>query len=258
MQDTYNEVIIVLIAGTIVSLVLTSVLVFILLFYQKKRFRHSQQMMELQSSIQQELLRTQLETREETFRQISEELHDNVGQQLSSTKILLVITERNLPEVPGTLKTATTTLAAAIQDLRSLSKALNKEWLEQFNLVDNLHREAERINLSRTVTISVDTPGNDIPLRPEAQIMLFRIIQEALQNGIRHAAASRISITVSWDTPGILIRITDNGRGFDKGITRVNGVGLINMTHRTKLLNGTIDWDPTPEGGTTVVISIPV
>ena len=246
MQDTYNEVFIVLIAGTIVFLVLTGIVVFILLFYQKKRFNH-----------QQELLRTQTETQEETFRQISEELHDNVGQLLGSTKNLLWITERSLTEVPDALSTAIATLATAMQDLRSLSKALNQEWLERFNLVDNLRVESARLNYAGNIVVTVEAASKELPFRREDQVVLFRIIQEALHNGIKHSEATHIGITLGSDGHRILIQVRDNGKGFDKETTKSQGVGLINMKRRTRLLKGTIDWDSIPGDGTTVRISIP-
>ena len=99
-NDKYNEVISVLITGTLLFVILTGIILFVFLFYQKKRFQHREQLAELQSTIQQELLKTQLETQENTFRQIGEELHDNVGQLLSSTRILLVIAQRSIAEPP--------------------------------------------------------------------------------------------------------------------------------------------------------------
>lgn len=256
-NDKYNEVISVLITGTLLFVILTGIILFVLLFYQKKRFQHRGQLAELQSTIQQELLKTQLETQENTFRQIGEELHDNVGQLLSSTRILLVITQRSIAEAPDSLQTAIETLATAIQDLRSLSKALNKEWLERFNLIDNLRHEVQRINLSGAVNVTVDAAEDHISLHPEAQVMLFRIIQEALHNGIKHSEARSIDITLANQAPGVLIRIKDNGKGFDTDTTQSGGVGLINMIHRTKLLNGTIGWESAPSAGTLVTICIP-
>jgi signal transduction histidine kinase len=256
-NDKYNEVISVLITGTLLFLILAGIIVFVLLFYQKKRFQHREQLAELQSTIQQELLKTQLETQENTFRQIGEELHDNVGQLLSSTRILLVITQRSIVEAPDSLQTAIETLATAIQDLRSLSKALNKEWLQRFNLIDNLLVEVERINLSGAVSVTVDAEENHVPLHPEAQVMLFRIIQEALHNGIKHAEARSIGITLRLEGSDILIRIKDNGKGFDPDTPQGSGVGLINMNHRTKLLSGTIGWESAPSTGTLVTICVP-
>jgi signal transduction histidine kinase len=162
-----------------------------------------------------------------------------------------------MPEVPDALKTAIGTLATAMQDLRSLSKVLNKEWLERFDLLENLRVESDRINLSNTISVTIDAIGTSLPLTPEAQIMLFRIIQEALHNGIRHAEATRVGITIGWEGPRILILVRDNGKGFNLDTARSNGVGFINMKHRTRMLDGTITWEPVPTGGTTVKICIP-
>lgn len=247
MQDKYHEVILVLIAGTLGFLVLTGIVVFLLLFYQKKRFLHQQQ-----------LLQTQAETQEETFRQISEELHDNVGQLLGTTKNLLFITQRSLEGVPDALTTAIETLTRAMKDLRSLSQALNKEWLAGFKLIDNLRVESERINLSQTVAVTLDATCSDLPLQSEAQIVLFRIIQEALHNGMKHAGSTRIAINIGSEANRIFVLIRDNGKGFDAASPSGNGVGLINMKRRTKTLHGTINWESTPADGTTVKISIPL
>ncbi|HET6253327.1 MAG TPA: sensor histidine kinase [Puia sp.] len=256
-NDKYYEVISVLITGTFMFVILTGIIVFVLLFYQKKRFQHRQQMADLQNTIQQELLKTQLETQENTFRQISEELHDNVGQLISSTRILLVITQRSIAQAPDALQTAIDTLATAIQDLRSLSKALNKEWLERFNLIDNLHHEVQRINLSGAVSVTVEATENDVPLQPDAQVMLFRIVQEALHNGIKHSEARCIAVNLSLEGSNIVIRVRDNGKGFNPDAALDSGVGLINMTHRTKLLRGTISWESAPATGTLVEICVP-
>lgn len=257
MQDRYQEVLAVLITGSVIFLVLTGIVVFVLLFYQKKRFQHRQQYLQLQSSIQQELLKTQLESQESAFRQIGEELHDNVGQLLSSTKILLAITERSLREVPDTLHTASETLAKAIKDLRALSKSLNREWLEKFNLIENLRMEADRINTARMVHVGLDSTVPALPLRPESQVMLFRIIQEAMQNAIKHAEAATINIVISTQDQRIDVRIADNGRGLPGPETRPQGLGLINMEHRTRLLGGDIRWESAPGQGTQVAITLP-
>lgn len=257
MSDKYQEVLAVLIAGIATFLVLTGIVVFILLFYQKKRFRHRQQYLELQSSIQQELLKTQLESQEAAFRQIGEELHDNVGQLLSSTKILLAITERSLPEVPDTLHTASETLAKAIKDLRALSKSLNREWLEKFNLIDNLRMEADRINVARMVHVQLDASVAVLPLRPESQVMLFRVIQEAIQNAIKHAGAAAIDIIIDAGDQVIDVWVTDNGCGFVVTEEACRGLGLLNMEHRTRLLGGRIHWQSEPGLGTKVSISLP-
>ena len=118
----------------------------------------------MENQFRQELLKSQLETQEYSFNQISQELHDNIGQLLSSTKLLLGIAAMELKEVPDPLKTAEQTVGKAIQDLRALSKSLSKEWLHQFNLVQNLEAEKERINAARNIEVELISQYDKLPL----------------------------------------------------------------------------------------------
>lgn len=258
MHDNYQEVLIVIIVGTFIFIVLTSIIVFISLFYQKKKFQHQQQMIQMEKQYSEELLKTQLETQEETFHQISEELHDNIGQLLSTSKLLMSFATKNLQHVPDTLQTAEETLGKAIQDLRSLSKSLNKEWLHQFNVIDNLKAEVERINSARTIQTQLHSSTNFLPLAAEAQVMLFRIIQEAVQNSIKHANPEAINIIIDFKDQEVTVKIEDNGKGFNAETVENTGVGLLNMQHRTKLLGGKIQWQPLQQKGTQVCIVLPV
>lgn len=258
MHDPYREVVIVLVAGSIIFLVLTGIVIFILLFYQKKRFSHQYQMEQMKNEMEQELLKTQLETQENTFRQIADELHDNVGQLLSSANILLTVTRRKLPDPPESLLTASETLSRAMFDLRAMSKSLNKEWLQRFNLIDNLRAEADRINVSRSITVRILPGLSQLPVSAEAQVMLFRIIQEALQNCIKHAAATAVDVHITADTAMLGICVEDNGKGFSSGDGQPQGLGLMNMRHRTNLLGGSIEWLSAAGEGTRVQIYLPV
>ena len=104
--------------------------------------------------------------------------------------MLLGITQRNLADIPETLTIAQETLGKAISELRSLSKSLDKEWLAQFDLIDNLATEINRINAGLILEIHFSHPGK-LSLTVEKQIILFRIIQEALQNAIKHSEAQK-------------------------------------------------------------------
>src|SRR5689334_15595264 len=119
-NDPYFEIHLSIIIGIIVFLVISGLMILILLFYQKKRFQHQQQITEMEKQYREELLQSQLETQEYSFNQISQELHDNIGQLLSSTKLLLGIASMEMETVPDTIKTAEQTVGKAIQDLRLL------------------------------------------------------------------------------------------------------------------------------------------
>ncbi len=211
----------------------------------------------MQQEYNEALLQSQRETHEATLHQISEEINDNIGQLLSSTKMLLGITERNLDTIPDTLKTAEHTLGKAIQDLRSLSKSLNKECLHPFNITDNLKIEVERINASRMLYAEYFTSTTFLPMQAEAQVMLFRIVQEALQNIIKHAGARHIVICTLYGDKNITVTVEDDGIGMKANDEVKNGVAMINMQHRTQLLGGSIAWTALPEKGTRVLITLP-
>jgi len=208
----------------------------------------------MKKAFEQTLLQSQIEVQEATFSALGKELHDNVGQLLSSTKMLLGITQRDLPAAPETLTIAEETLGKAINELRALSKSLDKEWLDRFDLVENLSTEINRINEAKMLEILFSHPGR-LPLKAEEQIILFRIIQEALQNAIKHSEAQKIYIDITTLPGQLIIEITDDGKGFEP--IPGDGLGIRNMKHRTKLLGGNITWNM-PAQGSSITIQLPV
>jgi signal transduction histidine kinase len=244
---------------TVIVFLLISLFIFILVVYinqRKKKFKEEKS--ELEKQYREELLQSQLETQEYSFNQISQELHDNIGQLLSSTKMLLNIGAMELQTVPDSIKTAEQTVAKAIQDLRSLSKSLNKEWLDQFDLIENVNTERERINATRNIEVTLDTTYQKLPLEPESQVMLFRVVQEALQNSIRHASPKHISVEIKNTDHYFELTIQDDGKGFDINSAKKESLGLRNMEHRVQLLGGTITWRSEADKGTLITIKIPV
>jgi len=248
---------ILIIGGAAIFSVLVCFIIIFILLYQKRHYRFLREKQQLRDSFQQEILKTQLETQEETFYQIGEEIHDNIGQLLSSTKMLLGTAERSLIYVPDPLKTAQETLAKAIGELRALSRSLNREWLHQFNLIENLENEVARANSAHIVQIQLHSSVKSLPLAPEAQVMLFRIIQEAMNNCIKHANATHVGINIELSEL-ISVTIIDDGTGFQVGKHGQRGVGILNMQHRTSLLKGSIAWKTGESGGTEITITLPI
>lgn len=252
-----NELMYAAIFSTILFFIFTVFSISYLLIFRKKRKKHHEEIDTFKKEFQRQLLQSQIEVQEYTYNALSKELHDNVGQLLSTSRMLLGLTERNLPNPPDTLLTANATLGDAISELRSLSKSLDREWLEQFSFANNLATEITRINNTGTLRITATFKENyTLPLRSEEQIILFRIVQEAIQNAIKHAQAKDIHISIKGDGQALYIHVDDDGKGFSPGAT-LTGMGLLNMKHRTTLLGGTIQWQVVPNAGTSVQIVIP-
>ena len=229
--------------------------VFTVSYFLMNRRRQQHYQMEMQRSkkeFEQQLLQSQVEVQESTYRHIAKELHDNVGQLLSTTKMLMGITEIRLGTVPDTLTTASATLSKAIQEIRLLSRSLDKEWLEQFNFLENLRSEIARINAGETVCAVVEGDVA-IAMKPEEQIILFRMVQEAIQNAIRHALPSRLAVRIQTGEK-LLVQVINNGKPLPP---TVQGMGTNNMRQRARLFGGNVTWQSAKEE-TIVTICLPL
>lgn len=252
-----TQVIFAVLFGTLVLVLLAFFLLFFFIRYRTRKNQYIVERENLKKEFEQTLLQSQIEVQENTFAELSRELHDNIGQLLVSTKALISVTQLSQPKPSDTLQMAEETLGKTITELRSISKSLDKEWLKQFDFIDNLQNEVNRINAMQTLQISYSHPEK-ILLQPEEQIILFRIVQEALQNSVKHSEALCIDINISHSVSSLIVCIADDGKGFKEDPEMPSGLGLKNMKHRTQLLGGTIEWTPSAGNGSTVILKLPV
>ncbi len=254
-MDILSQEITIIVVGSAFLLLVAVGMIVLFLVYQKRQLKLLLEKKELSNQFQRELLKTRLEAQEETLNQLGEDLHDNIGQLLSSSKFLIGVAERS--DTPSaTLQMADDTISKAIRELRAMSKALNTEWLEKFSLIENLQTETDRISASRELAVTLQHPPSiDMPV--DRQMMLFRIVQEALQNSIKHGKASHVSIMAEQQEKDLHVSIADNGKGFDVNDASIHGVGVTNIKHRAKLMGGTALWKSDREG-TSVIIQLPL
>ena len=249
---TKQQILLAVITVTILFFLFGVFTVTYFLAFRRNKKKHLLEMETFKKEFEQQLLQSQVEVQESTYRHIAKELHDNVGQLLSTTKMLMGVTEIKLGHVPDTLHTADATLAKAIQELRLLSRSLDKEWLEQFNFLENLQGEVARINEGEIISATIDCTAA-IRMKPEEQIILFRIVQEAIQNAIRHAQPSLLNVVIN-NGEQLEVRVINNGKPLPAGF---HGMGTNNMMHRARLFGGTVQWIGRPEE-TTVTICLPL
>ena len=253
MQVSAQNIILIVVAITLVFLIAGFFIVMYVRLYNQRKKADLEEKRIMKEAYENQLLRSRIEVQEATITAISKDLHDNVGQLLSTTKMLLGITEINSKPVPDTLSTANATLTKAIQELRFISRSLDKEWLEQFDFNENLQSEIERINAGGTMSVSYSNQAR-INMKADEQVILFRIVQEAIQNAIKHAAPSEIKVTATEKDSTLEIEVYNNGKPIPSA---VHGMGTQNMKHRVELFGGTIKWNPV-EDGTRVNISLPI
>ncbi|MBS1681275.1 MAG: hypothetical protein JST48_06150 [Bacteroidetes bacterium] len=253
-MDIISQEITVILIGSAFFLLVAIGIIILVLFYQKKQLMYTHEKSRLQHQYHQELLKTKLETQEATLNWLGKELHDNLGQLLNSSKVLIGVAQRT-NNTQETLTTAGETIGQAITELRMLSKSLSQEWLEKFNFEENLKAEANRINATREITMTIELTEH-LNMPRDRQLMLFRMVQEATQNSIKHGMASVIKIFATQQDTMLTVTVEDNGKGFDPTDPAKQGFGTNSIKHRALLMGGSARWS-SGSGGTVVNILVP-
>jgi two-component system, NarL family, sensor kinase len=264
IQGLQGDVRSIIILGTIVFLILGGFIISFILLY---RFRKNKMLFEkdqMKISFQQELLRTQLEIQEQTLKNISQEIHDNIGQMLSLAKLTLATTDLDqMATARQKIDDTHHLISKAIRDLRDLSRSLNTEYLAELGLLRSIEYELEMIGKTGSVKTALTVTGMIYKLNPQKELILFRIVQETLNNILKHANADLISIVIGYHVQGITLKIADNGKGFELLTTaerdnradfRKPGLGIRNMQNRAKLIGADFKISSVIGEGTEIII----
>lgn len=193
-------------------------------------------------------------------RRLARELHDETGQALTS--ILLGL--RAVEESEGTdeMRRAASDLrelvVATLQDVRRLAVQLRPKALDDFGLGPALERLAQTFAEATEMRVDVEARLGDERLPPEVETTLYRIVQEALTNIVKHAEATNVSILLLRRQAMATVVIEDDGKGFDPGNVQEEAVGLLGMQERVELHDGRLTVESVPGSGTTLVAEVPV
>lgn len=206
-----------------------------------------------------------LQAEDKERRRIAAELHDGVGQVMVAAWLNMQVLENQLPSLSGQqqqlLSKATLMVGEGCKEVREVSHAMMPNILLNKGLAGALNNFTQQID-SNIIAINLHTEGLDVPLENMVETILYRVIQESVNNTIRHAAASQLDISLHNNSNGISLLIEDNGKGFDPEKISNNGqpdgLGLQNIKSRIAFLNGTVDWDSSPGNGTVVSVYIPL
>lgn len=227
-------------AGTIIFLTLAGLFILFIIITIRRRKKLLTEKQQLQVKFQEELLRTKLEIHEQTLKNISLEIHDNIGQTLSLTKLnLATMNLENKSGAEDKLAVSHKLVSQAIHDLRSLSKSLDSDYVQSIGLVPSIKHELSMIEKSAELNTGMVISGEAFTIEPQKSLILFRMVQEMLQNILKHADASEIHVTIQYSFPLMRIEIADNGKGFDVAGNENSSTGLgIRNLHQRALLIG--------------------
>jgi two-component system, NarL family, sensor kinase len=244
----------------------------ILGFLGYQNFRNRQQLAKQQGELQQQQINelekdkqlvavdSMLQGQEEERSRLAKDLHDGLGGLLSGVKFSLSNMKDNLIITPDNMKVferSLDMLDTSIKELRRVAHNMMPEILTKFGLDEALKEYCNSINATNLILVKYQSVGMDARIEKSAEIIVYRIIQELLNNIMKHAAATEATVQLVKEDGRLSIIVEDNGKGFDTALMKSNkGAGLISIQSRIDYLKGQLDIHSSPDKGTLVNIEL--
>ena len=258
MDNYISEIYVFIIAGILLFGILAGFIVSFVITYYKKQQENAKEKHQLQIKFNEDLLTSTIEIQERAFDDISRELHDNIGQQLSAVSIYLNLLLRDKEhQQDQRLQSCSEIISSSLQDLRQLTQTLLGEKITTSGLVQSLKLQVERINKLGICKASFSCNTDTVELDTRKSVILFRIIQEAISNASKHGPGCSIIIKINQFPHTLHISIEDNGPGFRLYPGQEQGIGLINMKSRANTIGANYQLDSVPGRGTRIDIVLP-
>ena len=237
---------------------ITGFIIYFVVLYRNRQLKNKQEQEHLQSVFRQELLKARIEMQEQTLTHVSREIHDNITQVLSFVKLDLAMMD-NVEEEhkPGKINEIRELVSQAIGDLRDLSKSLSFENITRIGLVKTIEIEVNRLNKSGMVNAILSTDGDIASLGEQRELVLFRIVQEAMNNMLKYSGARHFKISLQYHPELFNLTLEDDGNGFSADlINEGDGSGLKNMENRANLIGATAIINSSPGNGCSIKITL--
>lgn len=264
MQDSLNQVIVILIVSTIIIFLFLAFVFTIMFLYKKKQARLKSEMRIMQLDHEKNILSSQLEIQEQTFRHISQEIHDNISLSLTLAKLHLNTHNMKVKSTENDLvESSIDLISKALVDLNDISKSMDSDLIESHGLIHAIEFEVELLQKAGLQKIDFTITGTPFFMDTSRELVLFRMIQESCNNILKHAEAKNIRINLTYEKDMLSVQIMDDGKGFDpleleKQKTIGANAGLKNLRHRAALLDGKIEIQSQPLKGTSLLFEIPL
>lgn len=260
MPAENTSIIVAIIAGTVMLLLLGGFIITFLFFFQKRQQQNRSETQQLQAQFAQTLLQSQLEIKEQTLQHIARELHDNLGQVASLIKINLNTLQLDDPyQAAAQIQDTKALVKQLVNDLKSVSVSLNSDRVAQLGICRGLESEVEKLNRTGRFRAMLQTEGDLPMLDGNATVIVFRMVQEILNNAVKHSEAKQIVISLQARENSLTLVCSDDGVGFDvQEKLKSGGSGLINLRSRASLINAQLVIESTRGSGTSIAVKVPL
>lgn len=252
-----------LIAGIIGMFLLALAIIVFFIVYQRRLLRQQEEMNRRDAAYQKELLLATIQSQEAERKRIASDLHDSVGVTLSTTKIYLkqITPEKKKEYISELKKESIELIDETIQNIRHISHALLPPVLERFGFVAAVEDIAEKINGMENLQMDFSTNDNS-RFPSDKEINLYRVVQELVNNTIKHSQANKISLILNFEKNKLSLFYSDNGVGIsfekDKKPQKTKGLGMKNLESRLNAINATFNLDTKAQQGFSLHAQVPL
>lgn len=251
-----KEIQLLVISLGIVFFTLIIVLLVIFFYFLKKKNNFLVEKMEADLYFQSELVKTRIEIKDQTLSEISKELHDNIGQIISVAIMQLNISISNKSIQIEELQDLKVVLAKSLDELRILSRIINKDNLLQYDFLEAIQQDLERIKKLKKIQYNFNQIGTVPAINEEHELIIYRIFQESLHNSLKHSRSDLFDVFIETTNSLFTLKLKDFGIGYDLQKSN-SGLGLNNMKLRAKLIGAKLIMN-SDETGTSVTIEYPL
>jgi two-component system NarL family sensor kinase len=257
MEPTISEFTIMFSIATVGMLVLAMAIVFFVLFYQRRMLESKLKQQRMEVEYQQKMLQAELESQENERKRLADDLHDGIGAMLSTIRLSLGTLARTEGVPTESIDQTKIMLDDTINSVRRLSRELLPATLQKFGLSHAVKEVCEQYSAVSGLPIRFLEIGLAKEKQQTEQLMIFRIVQELINNSMKHAQPTSIRVTLNWEK-NFELTVEDDGLGFS--VEQIHqsgrGLGLFNMDNRARLLNGQLTFQPNQPKGTLAKLEI--
>ncbi len=237
MQPFHNDIFVAIIIATLTIILLILGMMAVILVSGRQRARQQAQLIQTKLDFEKELRQVETEVSEHILSQFGQELHDNIGQLLTAMHIQIENQRIDHPQLAEGLKPISIYLDEVTQQLRLLSRTFNNDYLSHIGLFAAIQTEVDRLRVLKRFEVIYSGATGSSNLGKNQELMVFRILQEIIQNALRHASASNFQIEINNPNSAFELRVSDNGKGFQlqETLASQKASGLRNIIKRARL-----------------------
>ncbi len=248
---------ILLIATTTVMLIAFALTVLaVMIIYRRRKLQHDQEIKSMNEKFSRELLEAQIEVQRQTMQHIGTEIHDNVGQQLTLAFLRAQAIHATDPDAETQIQSIGKIINGALADLRNLSRSLTDPNLLEKDMTQLIQLECAKIRSTKLCDINFNGTAPAHDFSTEVKSFVLRILQEFLQNSIKHSKCTAIEIDLVNENNGVLLKAADNGIGFVEAEKQA-GMGLASMRKRATIIGADITIESEAHQGTRLKLFVP-